>query len=186
MFSLPMNLKPTSIEAKWTEENCSIILRSTQVTGNGYLNCKLEHPLTKPARQAGADGGKFKDISVEEVPRIESGPLVVKSKEYAQELRGPSYRSGIEMEAVGFIKALDLCEKQGKHNTPTFALVKGVSDLGRGKSGKAETNFFGMKTAALSDGERQQVATLHSIALVIRGVIQRYLIPHPVVNPREL
>ena len=151
-----------------------------------WISDLQDHRITKPARQSGADGGKFKDIPVKEVPRIESGPLVVKSKEYAQELRGPSYRSGIEMEAVGFIKALRWYEKQGKQSAPKFALVKGVSDLGSGKSGKAETTFFGEKTAALSDGERQQVATLHSIALVIRGVIERYLVPHPVVDPRQL
>ena len=51
--------------------------------------------ITKPARQSGTVGQalvKFKDIPVKEVPRIESGPLVVKSDEYSQELRGVSYR----------------------------------------------------------------------------------------------
>ena len=151
-----------------------------------WVSYLQDHRITKPMRQSGADVGKLKNIPVKEVPRIETGPLVVKSDEYAQQLRGASYRSGIEMEAIGFIKALHLYEKQGNQIVPNFVLVKGVSDFGKGKSSKAETTFFGQKTAALSDGERQQVATLHSIALVIRGVVERYLVPRPVVNPEDL
>ena len=145
--------------------------------------------ITKPARQSGTDGQalvKFKDIPVKEVPRIESGPLVVKSDEYSQELRGLSYRSGIEMEAIGFIKALNSYERQGNQNIPKFASVKGVSDFGSGKHRKKATTFFGQKTPALSDDERQQVATLHSIALVIRGVVERYLVPRKVANFEQL
>ena len=151
-----------------------------------WISDLQDHRITKPMRQSGTDAGKLKNIPVKEVPRIESGPLVVKSDEYAQELRGASYRSGIEMEAIGFIKALRFYEKQGNQIVPNFVSVKGVSDFGKGKSSKAETTFFGVKTAALSDGERQQVATLHSIALVIRGVVERYLVPRPVVNPKDL
>ena len=142
--------------------------------------------ITNPMTQSGTDSEKLKNIPIEEVARIESGPIVVKSEECAQHLLGPSSRAGIEMEAVGFIRALRLYEKQGNQNIPKFVSVKGVSDFGSGKSGKAETTFFGQKTAALSDGERQQVATLHSIALVIRGVVERYLVPRPVVDPRQL
>ena len=145
--------------------------------------------ITKPARQSGTVGQalvKFKDIPVKEVPRIESGPLVVKSDEYSQELRGVSYRSGIEMEAIGFIKALNSYERQGNRNIPKFASVRGVSDFGSGKHRKAATTFFGEKTPALSDDERQQVATLHSIALVIRGVVERYLVRRKVANFEQL
>ena len=151
-----------------------------------WISDLQDHRITKPMRQSGTDAGKLKNIPVKEVPRIESGPLVVKSDEYAQELRGAAYRSGIEMEAIGFIKALRFYEKQGNQIVPNFVSVKGVSDFGKGKSSKAETTFFGVKTAALSDGERQQIATLHSIALVIRGVVERYLVPRPVVNPKDL
>ena len=144
-----------------------------------WISDLQDHRITKPARQSGTDAQalvKFKDIPVKEVPRIESVPLVVKSDEYAQELRGVSYRSGIEMEAVGFIKALNSYEMQGNQNIPKFASVKGVSDFGSGKHRKAKTTFFGEKTVALSDDERQLVSTLHSIALVIRGVVERYLV----------
>ena len=143
--------------------------------------------ITKPARQSGTDAQalvKFKDIPVKEVPRTESGPLVVKSDEFSKEVRGVSYRSGIEMEAIGFIKALSLSTNLG--NTPRFTLVKGISDFGSGKAKKAKTTFFGEKTPALSDDERQLVATLHSIALVIRGVVERYLVPHKVANFEQL
>ena len=146
-----------------------------------------EHCITKPARQPGTDGQalvKFKDIPVKEVPRTESGPLVVKTDAYSQELRGSSYRSGIEMEAIGFIKALDLWKKVEK--IPQFTLVKGVSDFGSSKHRKATTTFFGQETEALPDDDRQLVATLHSIALVIRGVVEKYLVPHKVANLEQL
>ena len=146
-----------------------------------WISDLQDHRITKPGRQSSTDG-KFKDIPIKVIPRIESGPLVVKSNQYAEKLCGISYRVGIEMEAVGFIKAIQSYEKQENQNIPKFVLVKGISDFGSGKSDKAETTFFGQKTAALSDGERQQVATLHSIALVIRGVVERYLVPRPVVN----
>ena len=148
-----------------------------------WISALQDHRITKPARQSGTDAQslvKFKDIPVKEVPRIESVPMVVKSDEDAQVLRGVSYRSGIEMEAIGFIKALDLWKNVEK--VPQFALVKGVSDFGSGKDGDAKTTFFGEEIPALSDDKRQLVATLHSIALVIRGVVERYLVPHKVAN----
>ena len=148
-----------------------------------------DHCITKPARQSDTDGQalvKYKDIKVKEVSRIESGPLVVKSDDNSQELRGVSYRSGVEMEAVGYIKALNSYERQGNKNIPKFASVKGVSDFGSGKHKKAATVFFGEKTPAQSDDDRQLVATLHSIALVIRGVVERYLVPHKDANLEQL
>ena len=154
-----------------------------------WISDLQDHRITKPARQSGTDAQalvKFKDIPVKEVPRIESGPLVVKSDEYSQEVCEASYRSGIEMETIGFIKALHSYERQGNQNIPKFTLVKGVSDFGSGKHSRAKTTFFGQKTAALSDDERQQVATLHSIALVIRGVVERHLVCCKVANPDQL
>ena len=142
--------------------------------------------ITQPITQSGPDGGKFENIPIKEVPRIESGPVVVKSEERADELRGVSYSTGIEMEAIGFITALKLFEEQGNQSIPKFVSVKGVSDYGSNKSSEAKTTFFGQETESLPDDERQQVATLHSIALVIRGVVERYLVPRKVVNPEQL
>ena len=139
--------------------------------------------ITKPALQPGTDSGKFKDIPVKEVPRFEVGPLVVKSAEYAADVRGASYRAGIEMEGIGFVKALGSCQRQGDQNIPKFAVVKGVSDGGQDKSADGKTNFFGKETEKVKDDVRQQVATLHSIALVIRGVVDKYLCAPPAVNP---
>ena len=139
--------------------------------------------ITNPTIQPGTDGGKFKDIPVKEVPRFEVGPFVVKSAEYAAEVRGVAYRAGIEMEAVGFMKAFGSCRRQGYQNIPKFALIKGVSDGGQDKSAGGKTTFFGKKTEEVGDDVRQQVATLHSIALVIRGVVDRYLCPPPAVSP---
>ena len=112
--------------------------------------------------------------------------MVVQSEEYADKLRGVSYSTGIEMEAIGFITALNLFKEQGNQRIPEFVLVKGVSDYCSDKSDDAKTNFFGQETEALPDDERQLVATLHSIALVIRGVVDRYLVPRKVANPEQL
>ena len=142
--------------------------------------------ITQPITQSGPDGGKPENIPVKEVPRIESGPMVVKSEKHADRIRGVSHSTGIEMEAIGFITALTLFKEQENQSIPKFVSVKGVSDYCGNKSSKAETTFFGQKTAALPDDERQLVATLHSIALVIRGVVERYLVPRPVVNPEQL
>ena len=142
--------------------------------------------ITKPALQPGTDSGKFKDIPVKEVPRFEVGPFVVKSAEYAADVRGVAYRVGIEMEAVGFMKALGSCQRQGYQNIPKFAVVKGVSDGGQDKRAGGKTNFFGKETEKVKDDVRQQVATLHSIALVIRGVVDKYLCAPPAVNPNLL
>ena len=139
--------------------------------------------ITNPAIQPGTDGEKFKDIPIKEVPRFEVGPFVVKSAEYAADVRGVAYRAGIEMEAVGFMKALGSCQRRGDQNIPRVAVVKGVSDGGQDKSADGKTNFFGKETEEVGDDVRQQVATLHSIALVIRGVVDQYLCPPPAVNP---
>ena len=139
--------------------------------------------ITKPAIQPGTESEKFKDIPVKEAPRFQVGPLVVKSAEYAADVRGVSYRAGIEMEAVGFMKALGSCQRQGYQNIPMFAVVKGVSDGGQDKSAGRKTNFFGKVTEEVGDDVRQQVATLHSIALVIRGVVDWYLCPPSAVSP---
>ena len=152
-----------------------------------WISDLQDHCITKPARQSGSDAQapvKFKDIPVKEVPRNESGPFVIKSTKYADDIRGSSYRSMMEMEAIGCIKALHLWKNVEK--VPQFALVKGVSDFGSGKDGDAKTTFFGEETPALSDDKRQLVATLHSIALVIRGVVERYLVPHKVANFEQL
>ena len=142
--------------------------------------------ITQPVTQSGPDGGKFENIPVKEVPRFESGPVVVKSEEHADDLRGVSNSPGIEMEAIGFIMALQQFEEHGNQSIPEFVSVKGVSDYCSNKSSDAKTTFFGQETKALPDDERQLVATLHSIALVIRGVVERYLVPRKVANPEQL
>ena len=142
--------------------------------------------ITQPITQSGPDGGKFADIPVQGVPRFESGQVVVKSEERADELRGVSHSTGIEMEAIGFITALKLFKEQGNQSITKFVSVKGVSDYCSNKSSEAKTTFFGQETEALPDDERQLVATLHSIALVVRGVVERYLVPRKVVDPEQL
>ena len=152
-----------------------------------WISDRQDHCITKPVRQSGIDGQalvKFKDIPVKEVPRNESGPFMINWAKYADGIRGLSYRSGIEMEAIGFMKALNLWKSEEKK--PQFALVKGVSDFGSGKQGKAKTTFFGEKTPELFDDDRQLVATLHSTALVIRGVVERYLVPHKFATLEQL
>ena len=59
---------------------------------------------------------------------------------------------------------------------PKFILLKGVSDFGKGKDDNSETMFFNEPTKeAVSDDVRQQIATFHCIALVVRGVAAHYL-----------
>ena len=162
---------------KMTEDSHTQYHPEVYKTDRDWVSCLSYLRITEPAIQQGTDGGKFKDIPVKEVPRIEVGPFVDKSAEHAAEVRGVAYRAGIEMEAVGVLKAL------GSRQRPKFAFVKAVSDGGQDKSAGGITNFFGKVTEEVGDRVRQQVATLHSIALVIRGVVDRYLCPPPLANP---
>lgn len=126
--------------------------------------------ITKPGQHD--DPKKFRKIPVKEVPRFLSGPVVCKSTDFGDGIRGNAYIVGIEMEGSGIASALEDWEDM----LPKFLLLKGVSDFGENKGKKVMTKFFDEPTKEeVKDDVRQQIATFHCIALVARGVAQYFL-----------
>ena len=132
-----------------------------------------EHVITEPSKQG--DPKTFRKIPVEEVPRFLCGPVVVKSEDFGDNVRGNARIVGIEMEGSGIASALKDWEEFG-NSVPKFLLLKGVSDFGKKKGDDLKAMFFNEPTKeAVSDDVRQQIATFHCIALVVRGVAAHYL-----------
>ena len=132
-----------------------------------------EHIITEPSKRG--DLTTFRKIPVKEVPRFLCGPVVVKSADFGDAVRGNASIVGIEMEGSGIASALKDWKEDGG-TVPKFLLLKGVSDLGKGKGDDLEAVFFNEPTKeAVSDDVRQQIATFHCIALVVRGVAAHYL-----------
>ena len=95
----------------------------------------------------------------------------------ADELRGchNNYLIGIEMEGCGIAHELRSCDESRElpkdMHRDSFLVVKGVSDhAGSDKNKKYPTNFLGQSTDPLDDDQRQEIATLHSVALVCRAL----------------
>ena len=132
-----------------------------------------EHSITQPGQHT--DDDTFRFIPVAEVPRFVTGPVVIKSTQFGDEVRGNASIVGIEMEASGIASALD--DWADRESTlPKFLLLKGVSDFGSNKGDVVKASFFGKPTAEkVSDDIRQQIATFHCIALVARGVAKVFL-----------
>ena len=121
-----------------------------------------------------ADGRDVRNrIHVEKVNYL-SGPLVVKDQLFGDKYRGPADVAGVEMEVLGVIKAVDAFHKFSDSPKPEIALAKGISDYTGGKGQPAECHFFEKKTEKVSDDELQVYATLQSIALVMRCVVQNW------------
>lgn len=136
-----------------------------------------DHSITQPG-QRDDDDEKFRLIPVTEVPHYATGPFVIKTTEFGNEVRGEAYKVGLEMEASGIASALDLwVDFTGKEaHVPKFLLLKGVSDFGSNKGKKVKASFFGKPTAEeVSDDDRQEIATFHCVALVARGVAKKFL-----------
>lgn len=131
-----------------------------------------EHSITQPGQHT--DDDTFRRIPVAEVPRFVSGPVVINSTQFGDEVRGNASIVGIEMEASGIASALDDWADREK-TLPKFLLLKGVSDFGSNKGNDVKTSFFGKQTVEVSDDVRQQIATFHCIALVARGVAKVFL-----------
>ena len=132
-----------------------------------------EHVITEPSKRG--DPEIFRKIPVKEVPRFLCGSVVVKSADFGDDVRGNASIVGIEMEGSGIASALKDWEDDG-NSVPKFLLLKGVSDFGKGKDDDLGAMFFNEPTKkAVSDDVRQQIATFHCIALVVRGVAAHYL-----------
>ena len=115
-------------------------------------------------------------IKVTKADCIYSGDIVITDPVAARQLRDGRKLIGIEMEGSGIARGLREC-----HPLPVtlksdnFLVVKGVSDnAGSGKNEEMETLLFGEKRGPLNDDERQEVATLQSVALVCRAIAIRY------------
>ena len=132
-----------------------------------------EHLITEPRKRDESE--TFRKIPVKEVPRFLCGPVVVKSADFGDNVRGNARIVGIEMEGSGIASALSDWAEDG-NTVPKFLLLKGVSDFGERKGDDQEAMFFNEPTReAVSDDVRQQIATFHCISLVVRGVAAHYL-----------
>ena len=114
-----------------------------------------------------------------EIVNYLTGPLVIKD-----DLFGKAYCednatiTGVEMEIVGVIKAVETFElfstgRITSHPEQKVMLAKGVSDY-TGKKGEEDDScmLFGEETTPVDDDQLQVYATLQSLALVIRFVAE--------------
>ena len=104
-----------------------------------------------------------------------SGPLVVKDQLFGDDYRGRSPYAGVEMEVVGVIKAVEAIydyTRTPPEDRPRILLAKGISDYTGGKGEDAKCHFFKEVTKEVSDDALQVYATLQSITLVMRCVVQ--------------
>ena len=131
------------------------------------LRDKWLQPLQEVANPCRRQG--FSDIPVLKTHVFLSGPLVIKEQLFSDHFRYGDI-AGVEMEGAGVVLAMDLAEDwcPGEH-LPDVVIVKGISDYTGNKGERSKAVFFDAETGAeVDDDARQQIATYHSIALVIR------------------
>ena len=109
----------------------------------------------------------FKTVEVERVLYL-SGSLVIKNELFLDKYRYPLDIAGVEMEVLGVIQAVEAIND--KDDQPAIVLAKGISDYTVDKNKDAICKFFGTQTGLIDDDSRQKVATLQSIALVMRCI----------------
>ena len=118
-------------------------------------------------------------IPTEKTQQWLSGPLVIKEDSFADKIRDRSVQiAGIEMEAIGVVNAV-LAAKRFSETLcpekfvpiPEVTIVKGISDYAGDKAECSKSFFFGRETnEEVDDDIRQQIATFHAVALVMRCV----------------
>ena len=131
------------------------------------LHDKWLQPLQEVANPHQKQG--FCDIPVLKTHEYLSGPLVIKEQLFSDQFRYGDI-AGVEMEGVGAVLAKDMAADwcPGQH-LPDIVIVKGISDYTGNKGERSKAVFFNVETEAeVDDDARQQIATYHSIALVIR------------------
>ena len=134
---------------------------------SSYLS---EIAITRPLSSSGV----FQNIPVENVHKIESGAMVIKDTDFGNKIRAGISIVGLEMEGSGIARALSYSRKRSQ--VPDLAVVKAVSDCGgEDKNQPGKTSFFGTDHEDVSDDTRQEVATFHAIALVMRCVAVKLL-----------
>ena len=131
------------------------------------LHDKWLQPLQEVANPCQKQG--FSAIPVLKTYEYLSGPLVIKEQLFSDQFRDSDI-AGVEMEGVGAVLAKDMAaEWCPGEQLPDIVIVKGISDYTENKGERSKAVFFDAETeASIDDDARQQIATYHSIALVIR------------------
>ena len=110
--------------------------------------------------------GLFRNIPVKELHKIQTGTLAIKDTGFGKKICA-------SIPVVGLGTALTKSKK--RVSIPDLAVVNGVSESGKeDKNWGKDTSFFG-RVHWLRDDNREEVATFHAIALVIRGVAVKLL-----------
>ena len=117
--------------------------------------------------------GAYNEIEVKRVDYL-SGPLVIKSSLFGATFRDPSVDAcGVEMEAVGVLKAVETFQTISGGPKVEVVLAKGISDYTGRKGESGSCKFFGDTIKDANDDQLQMNATMQSIALVIRFVANK-------------
>ena len=117
-----------------------------------------------------ADRRNSHKIEVQTVQFL-TGPLVIKDDLFGKEYREANAKvTGVEMEIVGVIKAVEAFHGITGDPEQKVVLAKGVSDYTGEKGEEGKCTLFGDETDSVDDDQLQMYATLQSLALVIRFV----------------
>ena len=130
--------------------------------------------LTQMIRESSIDTrGAFNEIEVKKVDYL-SGPLVIKSSLFGATFRDSSADAcGVEMEAVGVLKAVETFQTILGGPKVAVVLAKGISDYTGRKGESGSCKFFDETIDAATDDQLQVNATMQAIALVIRFVANK-------------
>ena len=119
--------------------------------------------------QVTADCRHPQKIQVEITPYL-SGPLVIKDEQFAKSYCADTKITGVEMEVVGVVKAVNAFHRITGDPEQKVVLAKGVSDYTGKKGEEGSCILFGKETPPVNDDSLQVYATLQSLTLVIRFV----------------
>ena len=130
--------------------------------------------LTQMIGEHGIDSrGAFNEIQVKKVDYL-SGPLVIKSSLFGATFRDPSVDAcGVEMEAVGVLKAVETFQTISGGPKADVVLAKGISDYTGHKGESGSCKFFDETIEDATDDQLQMNASMQAIALVIRFVANK-------------
>ena len=117
--------------------------------------------------------GAYNKIEVKKVDYL-SGPLVIKSSLFGATFRDPSVDAcGVEMEAVGVLKAVETFHTLSGGPKAEVVLAKGISDYTGHKGESGSCKFYESEINAATDDQLQMNAAMQAIALVIRLVAKK-------------
>ena len=117
--------------------------------------------------------GAYNRIEVKKVDYL-SGPLVIKSSLFGATFRDSSVDAcGVEMEAVGVLKAVETFHTLSGGPKAEVVLAKGISDYTGHKGESGSCKFFDETIKDANDDQVQMNAAMQAIALVIRLVAKK-------------